>query len=626
MTEVKDSSLMVKRIIGFLSVAMCAFQLYTAAIAPLAAMAQRSGHYGFALALIFLWASIDEKHRWMRVLDYFLAALGAIINLYVYFDWLPMSFRTTALIPLDYVFGTALIVLALWAAYKKTGIWLPLIAIFFILYTFVGPYIKGYFWFPKISYTRFISYLFMGSDGIFGSCLDVSATVCFIFCLFGEVLVQLGAGKFLIDISYSLFGRIRGGSGKIAVVACSLFGMVSGSATSNVAATGSLTIPMMKRHGFTGEDAGGICAASAVGGMLMPPVMGSAAFIMASMVNSTYGKICVAAFVPAVLYYASLFLKVDLRAQRYGMKSLSKEELPRTKDVLKEGWHFLIGLGVLIILLVVLQWSATKAAFWSMVVLVLSDIVKRLVTKQKLTEGKVYLNILVESAKGSLLVAAATGCAGIIVGIFGATTLNLRLSNILINLSGGNVVVLLILTAIGALILGMGLPALSVYLVLAIVVAPALIKMEIPLLAAHMFLFFYSNMAGVTPPVGAAFYVSSGIAQSDTMRTGGNAFLSSIAGYLIPFVFVFNQGLFLDGGIASVLWCIFATTVGTVALVFGLEGFMFGRNMNVLLRAMFIVAAILTIIPETITTLCGFVVLILLIIVHRFLGKKVIAS
>lgn len=606
MTKTLNEKSIVKWIITILSVAMCAFHLYTSATLPLNAMEQRSLHFAFALALIFLWASLDEKKAWIRYLDYVLAVVGAIVNMYMFFNWLELSMRSTALILMDYIMGITAIVMVLIAAWRKVSIWLPIIAIAFIAYAYIGPHIQGYFWFPPISFERFIAYLYTSVDGIFGSCLEVSASTCFMYCLFAEFLLRLGAGQFLIDVSYSIFGRIRGGSSKVSVVACALFGMVSGSATSNVAATGSLTIPMMKESGYSAEDAGGICSSAAVGSMLMPPVMGAAAFVLAQMVNTGYGMVCIAAAVPAFLYYLALFLMVDLRAAKYGMKGLPKESIPVMKKVLKEGWHYIISLAVLILLLVILQWSAAKAAFWSIVTMVAVDIVKKLISKEKLTTGKEYIDIFVNGAKSALMIAAACACAGIIVGIFSATTLNLRMSTILINLAGGNLILLLIYAAVGAIILGMGLPVLSVYIILAIVIAPAIIEMGVPALAAHMFVFFYGNMAGITPPVGATFFVASGVAKSKVMETGYNAFKLSIAGYLIPFVFAFNQGLFLQGSIIDIIWAVITTLIGIVGMSFGLEGYLFGK-LSIPVRACLIVMAALTIIPETYSTVLGLV-------------------
>ena len=618
----------VKLLITILSVAMCVFHLYTAGTFPLSAMEQRSLHFAFALALIFLWASLDEKKPWLRFLDYALALIGVIVNLYMYFNWLELSMRSTALLPMDYVMGITAIIIVLIAAWRKVSKWLPIIAIVFIIYAFVGPYIPGYFWFPPISLERFVSYLYTSIDGIFGSCLEVSASTCFMYCLFAEFLLRLGAGRFLIDISYSIFGRIRGGSSKVSVVACGLFGMVSGSATSNVAATGSLTIPMMKESGYSAEDAGGICASAAVGSMLMPPVMGAAAFVLAQMVNTGYGMVCVAAAVPAFLYYLALFLMVDLRAAKYGMKGLPKESIPKLSQVIKEGWHYIICLAVLIVLLVVLQWSATKAAFWSIVSMVIVDIIKRLVSKEKLTTWKEYIDIFVNGAKSALMIAAACACAGIIVGIFSATTLNLRMSSILINLAGGNLILLLILAALGAIVLGMGLPVLSVYIILAIVIAPAIIEMGVPPLAAHMFVFFYGNMAGITPPVGSTFFVASGVAQSNMMKTGYNAFKLSIAGYLIPFVFVFNQGLFLQGSPINIAWAVVTTLIGILGMAFGLEGYLF-HQLNPIMRAFLIAMAALTIIPEVYSTIIGLVGICIIVlfcwIKHRVSGVPLVS-
>jgi len=347
--------------------------------------------------------------------------------------------------------------------------------------------------------------------------------------------------------------------------------------------------------------------------------MGSAAFVMAEMLGVSYGMICIAALIPAILYFSAVFIMVDLKAAKLGMKGQQVEDLPKLSAVLKEGWHYLIAIFVLILLLIVLQWSATKAAFWSLVALVVADWTRKFLTKQKIDIKLIY-ETFVDGAKAALTVATATACAGIIIGVFTATSLNIRFSSVLIALAGNNLFALLILAMVGAIILGMGLPTTPVYIILSVLIAPAMIQMGVLPLAAHMFLLYFGCMAPVTPPVGLGFYVAAGIAQSKPMATGMQAFMLSIAGFLMPFVFVYDPALLLEGSIPQIIWAILTCVTGTVGLAFGLVGH-FLREISVVKRVILIVAAIMSIIPEPISSYIGLGIIAAFLLLEVYLVK-----
>jgi len=617
--QVEARHTLIKRAIGVLSVMLCVFQIYTAATMPLTVLDQRSIHYGFALAILFLYSALNHMHLIMRLVDYALAIAGVGLNLFILLNWEDMAVRPTNMLPIEFVVGVVIVLITLEAARRQTGIWLPLIALVFILYAYIGPMLPGVLRFSGINLRRFLNSVSFGSEGIFGMCLGASATFAFMFVLFGEFLLKFGAGDFIIQLAQACMGRVRGGSAKIAILASSLFGSVSGSAIANVAGTGCITIPLMKKSGYPPEFAGAVEASASTGGQIMPPVMGSAAFVMAEMLGVSYGMICIAALIPAILYFSAVFIMVDLKAAKLGMKGQQVEDLPKLSAVLKEGWHYLIAIFVLILLFIVLQWSATKAAFGSLVALVVADWTRKFLTKQKIDIKLIY-ETFVDGAKAALTVATATACAGIIIGVFTATSLNIRFSSVLIALAGNNLFALLILAMVGAIILGMGLPTTPVYIILSVLIAPAMIQMGVLPLAAHMFLLYFGCMAPVTPPVGLGFYVAAGIAQSKPMATGLQAFMLSIAGFLMPFVFVYDPALLLEGSIPQILWAVLTCLTGTVGLACGLVGH-FLREISVVKRVILIVAAIMSIIPEPISSYIGLGIIAAFLLLEVYLVK-----
>lgn len=612
-------------IVVILSLILCVFQLYTAATLPLDLLTQRSIHLGLVLTIGFLVKATQEKNKIGTAIDYFFAIVTAAVNFYILFYGDEVTLRSTHLLPLDYVFGILTIIVILLITYKYVGIWMPLIAAVFIVYSFVGPYLSGIFRFKAISLQRFLSNVYLGTEGIYGSCTGTSATLVFMFILYGEVLLKFGAGQFMIDLAQTVFGRLRGGCCKIAVIASGLFGMLSGSSPANVAATGSFTIPMIKQRGYPATFAGGIVSAAAAGGLLMPPVMGAAAFVIADTLQIPYGEICIRGAVPAALYFMTLFLMADLEAAKRGDTAIAKEDLPKFKEVFAEGWHHLLSIIVLVYLLCGLQWSASKACLWSTIVLVVADYIRKIITKQHISvkdELKQTVEIFVNTAKGMVGVAAACACAGIIIGAFSATGLNLRLSSMLIQIAGGNTLLLLLLTMVGCIILGMGLPPLSVYIVMSIMVAPALVDIGLSPIAAHMFVFYFGSIAPITPPVGIAFYVAAGIAESNPMKTGFVAWKLALAAFIFPFVFAYDNSILLIGSVPMILWSVVTCMIGVFALATAVEGYLyFCGKINWVERAIFLVAAIIVIIPETISTLIGLAVIAAMLFLRLGVNK-----
>lgn len=616
-----------KNIMKIVSTALAAvlavFEIYTAATIPLTPFEQRTIHLGIVFALVFIFWVDEANSKAAKAVFIILAAVSIGLNAYIFLNWDSIAMRSTSLTNMDIIVSVLLITIVLITTYKTIGIWMVLIASVFILYAVFGAYMPGVFRFRGISVNRALSSICLSSEGIFGSCTGVSATFVFMFLLFGECLLAYGGGDFIMKMSLSAFGGMRGAASKIAVVASGLFGMVSGSATANIAAIGTFTIPLMKSRGYKGEFAGGVVAAAATGGLLMPPVMGTTAFIMAAMIGVPYGEICLIAAIPAVLYFASLFTATDLYAVRVGDNAMTKEERPKGREVFRSGWYHVISIAVLVVLLCVLQISASRACFYSMVTLIAADYAARLINGQRIdlkAELTTFKNIFVRAAKAALPIACACACAGIVVGVFSATGLNLRFSNILVELSGGNQFALL-LSMVGAIILGMGLPSVSVYILMAIIVAPALVKTGIPVISAHMFLFYFGLMAPITPPVGIAFYVASGLAESKPMKTGIQAIKLALPGFILPFMFIYKPGIILQDVPLQIVWAAGTTVLGLLALAVSFEGIL-KKRVKVAVRILLFVGAVLTIFPEMISSYIGIIMIAALLILEMLPGTN----
>jgi len=594
----------IKRVVVFAAVLMSLFQFYTSITMPFTPLIQRPIHLLFAFIIIFLSASLSSKTYIDKCINYGLTLLTVAVMLYMVFYWEELALEATALSNLDLVMGIGAIIITIEATRKKVGIWLPLISIVFIFYAYAGQFMPGLFRFTGISLERFISTLYMGSEGIFGIPVGVSATYAFVFILFSQFMLELGGGKFFIDLTFSLLGQFRGGPAKIAVIASSLMGTVSGSAVANVAATGSVTIPLMKSIGYRPAFAGAVEAVASTGGQLMPPIMGTAAFIMAEILNEAYVKIVFAATLPAILYYITAFAMVDFVAAKNSLQGLKKEKLPNFLEVLKSGWFYIISLLVLVYVLAVLEYAPERAAVWGILTLCGTKIIRDLIL-EKVFDWKKLVSALEKAAYSALVVAAATACAGIIIGVFGATGLSLRFSTIMIDLAGNSLVILLILTMAASIILGMGLTTTPAYIILAVLAAPAIVNLGIAPIAAHLFVFYFGILAPVTPPVGLAFYVGAGIAGADPMETGKEAVKLALAGFLIPFAFIYNPAMIGLGNMMEILWIGFTAAIGCLCLAGSVAEYFLFTKIKLITRGLLFVSSILLITPEYKSDLMG---------------------
>ena len=602
--EIRDLQGFERHLVPIIAVAWSLFQLSISSWLLLDSIAIRAIHLAFALVLLFLNIPFFKKPRpFLKFLsarnhiswnDYLCVALGAISALYLYFDWEGIANRSGMPTTTDVVFGVMLLVLLLEAARRALGPALSVIAITFSLYAYFGPYMPDILAFRGVSVNRYLSQITLSGEGIYGIPLDVSARVVFLYVLLGALLEKAGAGKFFIDLALCFLGRFKGGPAKAAVLASGFTGMVSGSSIANIVTTGTFTIPLMKKVGYPATKAAAIEVAASTDGQLAPPIMGAAAFIIAEYVNVPYLAVVKAAAIPAFASYVALLYITHIEASKLGLRGMRKDELPILKETLMGGLHFLIPIGALLYELIYLRHSPDKSAFnailWLLLVVFSKDMIDGRGRAGFIGQGlkksftTVY-NGLASGAKNMVTVAVACASAGIIVGVVNMG-IGGMITQIVEQLSGGNIYLMLIITAIASLLIGMGLPTTATYIVMASLTAPIIVQVGglndfvVPLIAAHLFCFYFGILADDTPPVGLASYAAAALARSDPIPTGIQAFMYDIRTSILPFMFIFNSDLILHninswplGIMIFVMAC-----VGTCAFASATQGWFLMKN------------------------------------------------
>ena len=636
----------VLRAIAVVGICLSLFQLWAAGLQPLGLFFQRPIHLGFILVLCFLIYPVWGQQR-PRGLSGWIIDGTLLVASVVAGAWLPVNIDTIAnqIFPrdIDVWIGILTVLLVLEGARRAVGLGMTIIGVVFIAYAFAGnrgelPFLadlmpgilnhRGY------SLDRLASQMTLGAEGIFGIPLGVAATFVFIFVLFGAFLEATGAGKFFIDLAYAATGRQRGGPAKAAVIASAGMGSISGSAIANVVTTGAFTIPLMKRLGYRPAQAGGIEAAASTGGQIMPPLMGAGAFLMSEFTQVPYVEIVLVSIFPAVLYFGAVYLLVHIAAVKQGLTGMTSSELPSVRGVLAEGWHFLLPLVVLVALLVA-GYSPMRVGFYAIVSILAAAAARALwvfsrdaPTSEKFValcqRGLVLVaRALALGARNAVAVSMACAVAGIIVGVVGLTGLGLKFSAMMIAFSGGNIVLALILVIIASLILGMGLPVTAAYIVLIILVGPALTEeFGIPILIAHLVVFWYSQDSNVTPPVALAGFAGAAIAGSKPLETSVQAWKYAKGLYLIPLFMVFNESIILGGPLPLVLWNGFIAIVALVAFAAALEGFLW-RPMPIWQRALIVPGVIAIFWPSIVVEAVGVALILLLLALNR--GRSAVA-
>ena len=618
---------------GALALTMTAFQLWTAATGTLPGVLQRSVHLTFAIALVFLVYPVHNAARQRRVpwYDIAQAGIGAYAALYVTIHHTELISRVGVPTPADVATGAVLILLVLEGTRRAVGLWLPAITSLFVAYAFVGPWMPELFSHRGYTVRRVVGHLYLTTEGIFGIPLGVSATFVFAFVLFGALLERTGAGEYLIRLAFALVGHTRGGPAKVSVVASAFMGTITGSSIANTATIGSMTIPLMKRVGFKPEVAGGIETAAGGNGQLMPPVMGAAAFVMAEWLRVPYLEIVKAAALPAIIDQLALLGAVHLLALKHGIRGLPKTELPRFMPTLVSGLHYLLPVATLLYFLMVKEYTPLTSAFMAILAVAGMFVVASAVQGWRrrsiapgLTPadgagravGEALLRLVQAcyvGARNMASVALTCACAGIIVGIVTLTGVGLNLSGIVVDLSAGNLYLGLFLTMIACLVLGMGVPTTPTYIIMATLTAPALVALgqasgiAIPIIAVHLFVFYFGILADDTPPVGLAAYAAAGIARSDPIKTGWRAFSLDMRTFLLPYMFITAPAMLLiDTTWYAAVWIFCSASVGMYALAAAMQGYLIA-DARWYERAILFAAAICLVKPGLYSDVAGLV-------------------
>jgi len=592
-------------VVAITSATAALFHMYSAGVSPFTALVQRPIHLALMAILGFLGVGVQKSavadgrstllSRASGVLGWVLAGLTVAGCVYLALENQELVARAGNPTTMDLVWGGITIVLVLELARRATGWGLVSICVLALAYGLAGPYLPGILAHRGYPVRRLVEHIYLSTEGIWGVPLGVSADFVYLFVLFGAVLEVAGGGALLIALANRIAGRTRGGPAKTAAVASALMGSLSGSAVANVVTTGTFTIPLMKRAGFQPFFAAAIESAASTGGQLMPPVMGAGAFILATWTNIPYLQVALAATIPALLYYLALLAAIHFRAARMGIEPSREVD---TQPVLNR-LHLLLPLTIIVLLLGMGR-SPMRAAFWG----VASAFIMALIRPETRPSRTQVVEIMERAGRGAVQVAAACAAAGIVVGVASLTGIGLRMSELIITLSGGNLLIALVLTMFGSIVLGMGLPTTAAYVVLAALGAPALVQLGVPLLAAHMFIFYFGCISNVTPPVSLAAFAGAGIAGAPPMRTAFAAALLAGAGFVVPFMFVYGPQLLLIGDPIDILHASVTASIGVICLAAGAVGY--ARRPLAWWERIIAVAAALTLVyPGLVTDLVG---------------------
>lgn len=608
--------------IAILAILYSLFHVYVT-FNPLPALLQRSIHLSFGMALIFLIYPTFKKQNREQIPYYdwllFLLSIGSSLYLYVEYNALV---TTRGGIPnlLDILFAILTVILVLEAARRVTGLILPLLALVFLSY----PFFSHMLWLPDMLMTRpfdlgdIFGQLYLKTEGLFSTAIGASVQFIFLFILFGAFLARSGMGQLFNDLAMALAGSRQGGPAKVAVISSGFMGSINGAAVANVVGTGAFTIPLMKRIGYSKNFAGAVEASASIGGQILPPIMGASAFIMAETTGIAYGTIALAALIPAVLYFLAVIMQIHFRAGCKNLKGVPKADLPRVKEVLKQRGHLLLP----IIGLIFFLYMGVPVGFAALYTIGLTIVVASM-RKTSRMGIKDILRALEDGARQSLGVMIACGVVGIIIGVVNLTSFGTVMTSAITSLGAGSLFLTLFLTMIASILLGMGLPSIPAYIITATMTAPALAEFGIPVLAAHLFVFYFGIFANITPPVALAAFAGAGISGGNPMRTGFHALRLSFAGFLIPYLFVYNPSmLFIDPAglpvnatefpLPPILEIIFITAtaiIGIIGFSASLEGF-YKVELKWLVRAVLGIGSLMLIIPEFVTDIIGILIVL----------------
>ena len=618
------------RLAFFVAILMTSFHIFTGLNGLGDYVTQRGIHLSFALTLVLLtqplhkhickdkYAGIKPFRILCRCVDLLLIALTWISWWMAQDEVHHLAERLSQTTWMATFAGACLAVITLECARRVLGYIMPVLALIFVAYALAGPHLPLAIAHRGYSLQRICKFLATDLDGLFGTTMSVSATVIFMFVMFGAFLEASGCSDFINEIAISLTGKIKSGPALSAVVASGLMGSIHGSAVANVVGTGTFTIPLMKSRGYKPAFAGGVEAVASTGGQILPPVMGSGAFLMVAFTETKYINIVIAAVIPALLYYWGCAVAVVSQSELADIQLMDPKEIPKAKNVLKSGWIYLVIIGILLYCLLVAQYSPLYSALWA----TFSVPVVMLFDKKKRFTLKSIIPAMAKSAFSSMSIVIGCACAGIVVGMVSLTGIGVIFGDMMIQAAHSMLFPSLLFTALTCIILGMGLPTTAAYVIAASILAPSLIKLGLTPLTSHLFVFYFACLSAITPPVALAAYAGAGIAKCSPMTTAVEACKLGFAGFMVPFAFCYNPAMMMQGNVAEILSVFISAFIGVSIMSAGFQGWLLWK-LHLLERIIFICAGLLMFIPGTLTDITGLAIAIVLIAINMKKWKKV---
>ena len=615
----------ISRIFYWSCVVVTLYHFITSYFGTPVVLKHRSLHVAMMLILGFVMYPFCKKSSYKQIswLDWGLIALAITVPIYIWFDYLGVIGRAGRPNDFDMYIATILVVLVIESARRMTGWALPILSLTFIVYGLNGPRglwnvslpmfgHRGYTW------AQLSNHFFANTEGIYGTSVDVAASYIFLFILFGAIMNKCGMGAFFNDLAMALAGHTRGGPAKVSVISSGLLGSINGSAVANVVTTGAFTIPLMKKTGYSKDFAGAVEAAASVGGQLLPPVMGAAAFIMAEILSVPYSKIIVHAAIPALLYYLGIIIQVHLRAGKLNLIGLPREQLPKIWPIIKSKGHLLVPIIVLVYLLLFTSWTVLLSA----VVTIIVTVVISALAKSTRMSFRNLCDAFAEGARSTVPVAVACACVGIIVGAISKTGFGINMADAIISFGQKSLIFTLVFTMITCMILGMGVPSIPAYIITATIGARALANLGIPAISAHMFAFYFAMFANLTPPVALASFAAAGLSGGDPVKTGFASVKLAIAGFIVPYMFIYSpQLLLIDTSLIEGVRVAIGACIGVFMIATAVEGYLFTKIIWPI-RLAASAGALCLIDSGIVTDAIGVVILVGMIVFQRLVEKN----
>ncbi|WP_083256160.1 TRAP transporter permease [Domibacillus iocasae] len=613
----------VRNLILTISIILCIFEIWLGSVGSMDLYQYTTVFYPLILTAAFLQFTATKRIKGNQPTwpDIILAAISLsigvyfLINIDLYLTRIPLF---NPLTPLELAVGIATVLLTLEATRRTLGFTLTSVVLVILAYVFWGQHIPGAYSHRPIDFNHFLDDMVFTVNGIFGTPLGVAATYVFLFVLFGAFFTAAGGGDFFFRLAATISGRSVGGPAKITVITSGMFGMISGSPTADVLTTGSINIPTMKKMGYSPVFAGGVESAASTGGSILPPIMGSAAFLMAEYAGISYGAIVIAATVPAILYYLGIFLQVHFRSIKEDMPTLKEEEIPKVSDVFKEGWIYLVPL-VFLVVGIMNGMTASLAAVLATAIVIVCSWLKPV---YRIGYKKLIL-IFEEVIERMVPVTMACAAAGMLIDGIMLTGLASKFGTLIFSLTAGSLFLTLVATAVLCIVFGMGMPVSSAYILTAVLAAPLLINMNIPAMNAHLFIVYYSCLSAITPPVAVAAFAASSIAQADPIKIGLNACKLALVAFILPFIFVYDPGILLQGDLWDITSSIVLSVMGVIAIAAAVEGW-YKAKLNKLEQVVLFAGGLLLIVPGMLSDVTGLIITVTIISLNRIKAKKIL--